>query len=62
MTLEEKERYRMTSKKYTSKGKKKNEFGKDAWSREGKRVYMTAWGKWKKFLRSKYLWDRVLTA
>ena len=40
MTLEEKESYRMTSKNYMSKEKKKYESDKDAWSRAGKKVYM----------------------
>ena len=52
MTLEEKERCMMTSKTHTSKEDRKNEFGKDDWSHEGKQFYMAAWGKWRKFLSS----------
>ena len=60
MSKQEQSKYTMTPKKFTIKQRRKNTFGRDGWSSEGKKYYKVAWAKWKQMYRDRELYDRML--
>jgi hypothetical protein len=60
MSKQDQSKYTMTPKKFTIKQQRKNTFGRDGWSSEGKKYYKVALAKWKHIYGDRELYDRMV--